>query len=163
MHCWELRSARQAAAEDMAAGCVLRDKEGLHLKIWRGHSQQWSIMLSENTAGSVTGFLSAEREAIAPVSTHAEYTAVLEDHFRHMPASLRRLIADGIMVRALLLPMHLPMQLQLLPVRVFRLMRIPLQLPLRTLLLPAARQPCSGCKQGLCRMRKADALLPASG
>ena len=36
-------------ADDVAAEYVLRDENGLHLKIWRGPTHQWSIMLSNNT------------------------------------------------------------------------------------------------------------------
>ena len=52
----------------------------------------------------MTGYLSAERDAILPITTHADYTRILEQQFPHMKLSLRRLIADGVVVRAMPLP-----------------------------------------------------------
>ena len=83
----------------MAAQHTLRDENGLHLKIWRGMSDQWSIMLSSNTQDTVTGYISANRAAIAPICTHEDYTLILDQQFPHMQASLRRLIADAVVVR----------------------------------------------------------------
>ena len=85
----------------MAAEHTLRDENGLHLKIWRGTTDQWSIMLSSNTQDTVTGYISANRATIAPVSTHEDYTRILDQQFPHMQASLRRLIAEAVVVRAL--------------------------------------------------------------
>ena len=53
------------------------------------------------TQGSVSGYLSAERDAILPITTHEGYTRILEQQFPHMKLSLRRLIADGVVVRAM--------------------------------------------------------------
>ena len=68
-------------------------------------------MLSANTAGSVTGNISAFRAVLAPMQTEADYLKLLEEYVPHMPVSLRKLIAAAVLVRPLGIQMLcLPMQ-----------------------------------------------------
>ena len=76
---------------------VLRDAQGLHLRVWFGHSQDWFVMLG---AASVMGYVSAQRSALAAVNSAEEYARVLAVQLPHMPASLQRLIPDAVAVRA---------------------------------------------------------------
>ena len=86
-------------ADDVAADHVLRDERGLHIKAWGGRAHMFRLVLSENSQGSVTGNLSAERAHLASLHTQADFDGALGAQFPHVPASLRRLIAASVVVR----------------------------------------------------------------
>ena len=65
-----------------------------------GRSRLFRIVLAENSQGSVTGNLSAERAVLGPLETLGDYDQLLGWQFPHMPASLRRLIAAAVVVSA---------------------------------------------------------------
>ena len=88
----------------MAAEHVLRDERGLHIKAWAGKAYMFRLVLSQNSQGSVTGNLSAERARLATLHTQADFDRELGAQFPHVPASLRRLIAASVVVRSSLAP-----------------------------------------------------------
>ena len=81
---------------------MLRDAQGLHLRVWFGHSQDWFVMLgaASVTGASVMGYVSAQRSALAAVNSAEDYARVLAVQLPHMPASLQRLIQVAVAVRA---------------------------------------------------------------
>ena len=78
----------------------MRDHRGLHLKVWLGSSDSWTVLFSANSRGSLTGHLSALRPAIGPVDSREEYQSILEREIPHMPACLREPIAAAVVVRS---------------------------------------------------------------
>ena len=86
-------------ADELGAKQPVRDHRGLHLKVWKGSTDSWTVLFSANSRGSLTGHLSAVRPAIGPVDSQEEYVRILETQIPHMPACLREPIAAAVVVR----------------------------------------------------------------